>query len=713
MPKNRLALEKSPYLLQHSENPVDWYPWGDEAFDKARMEKKPIFLSIGYSTCHWCHVMEKESFEDPEVAQLMNEAFVSIKVDREERPDLDSIYMTASQMMTGAGGWPLNIILTPDKRPFYALTYIPKQSRFGMMGMLELIPRIREAWLTRQDDVFTAANHAITALRQTVTAGKGEELGKDVLAAAYQELSRRFDEEHGGFSYAPKFPSPHNILFLLRYWNRTKDQDALNMAEKTLRGMRTGGIYDQLGFGFHRYSTDSKWLMPHFEKMIYDQGMLAMAYAEAFQVTGKKEYRETAQEIFTYALREMTSTEGGFYSGEDADSEGKEGKFYLWTEDEIRQILKKEEADLIMKVFNVERQGNFTEQGTEVRTGENILHLKKTVAELATELNIPVQDLDMRLEKGRLELFTARRKRVNPHKDDKILADWNGLLIAAFAKGARVFDKPEYAEAAKKAMDFILKNMRKPDGRLLHRYRDGEAAITAYLDDYAFLIWGLLEIYETTFDVRYLQDALGLNADLLKHFWDDRGGGFYFAPDDGEELIVRKKEIYDGAIPSGNSVAMLNLLRLGRITAYPALEEKAAEIGRAFSREVRQSPSVYTHLMVAVDFAVGPSYEVVIAGDSRADDSKEMLKALSKPYIPNKIVLLRPTEQEEPDITDIAPFTKNQTSIEGKATAYTCRNYSCENPTTDINEMLELLKYLKIDIPLSKAQKPLLDKGFQ
>ncbi len=695
MPRNRLALEKSPYLLQHSENPVDWYPWGDEAFEKARKENKPIFLSIGYSTCHWCHVMEKESFEDPEVAQLMNEAFVSIKVDREERPDLDSIYMAASQMLTGAGGWPLNIILTPDKRPFYALTYIPKQGRFGMTGMLELIPRIREAWLTRQDEVFISANQATTALRQTVMAGKGEELGKDVLMAASQELSRHFDEEHGGFSYAPKFPSPHNILFLLRYWNRTKDPDALNMAEKTLRQMRMGGIYDHLGFGFHRYSTDSKWLVPHFEKMLYDQGMLAIANTEAFQVTGKEEYRETAQEIFTYVLREMTSPEGGFYSGEDADSEGKEGKFYLWTEDEIRQILEKGEADLIIKVFNIEKQGNFTEQGTEVNTGENILHLKKPVTGLASELNIPVQDLEGRLEKARLELFTARRRRVHPHKDDKILTDWNGLLIAAFAKGARVFDKPEYADAAKKAMGFILKNIRKPDGRLLHRYRDGEAAITAYLDDYAFSIWGIIDLYETTFEDGYLQAALELNADLLKHFWDDRGGGFYFAPDDGEDLIVRKKEIYDGAIPSGNSVAMLNLLRLGRITANPALEEKAAEIGRAFSREVRQSPSAYTHLMAAVDFAVGPSCEVVIAGDSRADDTKEMLKAVNKLFIPNKIVLLRPTEQEESGITRIAPFTVNQVDIQGKAAAYVCRNYTCENPTTDINEMLKLLNITK------------------
>ncbi|MEK7850568.1 MAG: thioredoxin domain-containing protein, partial [Deltaproteobacteria bacterium] len=530
MSKNRLASEKSPYLLQHAENPVDWYPWGEEAFGKARVDNKPIFLSIGYSTCHWCHVMEKESFEDPDVAQLMNEAFVSIKVDREERPDLDGIYMTAAQMMAGSGGWPLNIILTPDRNPFYAATYIPRQSRFGAIGMLELIPRIREVWLTRRDEVLTSANQIVNALRQTVRGKRGDELGEDVLRAAYSQLRLLFDEEHGGFGNAPKFPSPHNLIFLLSYWRRTGDKTALDMVEKTLDAMRNGGIYDQIGFGFHRYSTDSKWLLPHFEKMLYDQAMLAMAYTEAFQLTGKKEYRETAQEIFAYVLRDMTSPEGAFYSGEDADSEGKEGKFYLWTEDEIRQILEKVEADLIVKVFNVERQGNFTEQGAEGKTGENILHLKKTVVELASELNIQEGDLLGRIEAGRQKLFIARGKRIRPHRDDKILSDWNGLMIAALAKGARAFDKPEYTNAAKGAADFILKSMSKPDGRLLHRYRDGEAAIAGYLDDYAFLIWGLLELYEATLDAVCLKTAVDMNNVLLDHFWDGEEGGFYFTP---------------------------------------------------------------------------------------------------------------------------------------------------------------------------------------
>lgn len=692
MLKNRLALEKSPYLLQHAENPVDWYPWGNEAFEKARNEKKPVFLSIGYSTCHWCHVMEKESFEDPEVAGLMNEAFVSIKVDREERPDLDSIYMTAAQVMTGSGGWPLNMILTPEKKPFYAGTYIPKESRFGMIGMLELVPRIREVWLKRRDEVYISANQITSALKQTPRGERDEGLDEAVLKTVYQELLQRFDEDNGGFSRAPKFPTPHNILFLLRYWRRTGDENALNMAEKTLRKMRLGGIYDQIGYRFHRYSTDPKWLVPHFEKMLYDQAMLAMAYIEAFQATGKAEYESTAQEIFTYVLREMTAPEGGFYSGEDADSEGKEGKFYLWTEGEIRRILGKEEADLIVKVFNIERYGNFPEQGTEVRTGENILHLRKTFADLASELDMPERELLKRLDDAREELFAGRERRIHPQKDDKVLADWNGLMIAAFAKGARIFERAEYAEAAKKATDFILKNMQRPDGRLLHRYRDGDAAISAYLDDHAFLIWGLLELYETVFDARYIQAASEINTDLLKHFWDDKGGGFYFTPDDGEDHIVRKKEIYDGAVPSGNSVAMLNLLRLGRITANPGLEDRAAEIGRAFSTEVRKSPSAYTQLMVALDFVEGPSYEVVIAGNSNAEDTIAMLKALSKPFLPNKIVLFRPIEQEEPDIIHIAPFTRNQVAMEGKVTAYVCRNYSCQQPTTDINRMLELLR---------------------
>jgi uncharacterized protein YyaL (SSP411 family) len=688
---NRLKSEKSPYLLQHARNPVDWYPWGPEAFETARREMKPIFLSIGYSTCHWCHVMEHESFEDPEVARLMNEVFVSIKVDREERPDLDNIYMTVCQMMTGSGGWPLTIVMTPDKKPFFAGTYFPKESRHGRIGMLDLIPRIQEIWMKRHDEVIKSADQIIAALQQHSRNEPGEELGELTLRTAYERLAQRFDEQHGGFGSAPKFPTPHNLLFLLRYWRRSGNEKALGMVEKTLRAMCRGGIYDHVGFGFHRYSTDPLWLVPHFEKMLYDQALLAMAYTEAYQATGKGEYGQTAREVFSYVLRDMRSPKGAFYSAEDADSEGEEGKFYLWTQEEIQHVLSAEEARLVMVAFAVEKGGNFNEETTGKKGGRNILHLKRELHEIASDLKSPEEQLRARVENARAKLFAAREKRVHPHKDDKILLDWNGLMIAALAKGARVLDEPGYAEAAKGALDFIFKNMRNADGRLLHRYRDGQAALRANVDDYTFLIWGMIELYETTFEARYLQTALKLNDDLLKHFWDEKAGGFYFTADDAEKLLVRQKDIYDGAIPSGNSVAALNLLRLGRITAKADFEEKAVKIGRAFSKAVKQMPSAYTQLLLAVDFGLGPSYEVVIVGKWGADDTKAMIRTLRDHFVPNKIVLLRPSGEESPAITRLAGYTKYQSSIDGKATAYVCLNYTCKLPSTDSAKMLEML----------------------
>jgi uncharacterized protein len=610
--QNRLKLEKSPYLLQHASNPVDWYPWGQEAFEKARKEDKPIFLSIGYSTCHWCHVMERESFEDPEVAKLMNEVFVSIKVDREERPDIDSIYMNVCHMMTGSGGWPLTIIMTPDKKPFFAATYIPKGDRYGRIGMLALIPQIRELWESRKEEVLASGEKIANLLLQLSSTTPGEELGEATIKKAYEQLSRNFDPRYGGFGSAPKFPTPHQLTFLLRYWKRKGDEGALRMVEKTLQAMSRGGISDHVGFGFHRYSTDSEWLVPHFEKMLYDQAMLAMAYLEAYQATGRDEYGKITQEIFTYVLRDMTAPAGGFYSAEDADSEGEEGKFYLWSEKEIKELLTGEEAEYVRRVFNIKRGGNFSEGLGEERTGRNILYLNKSLPEVASELNIPEERLQRVLEGIRQKLFTKRKTRISPHKDDKVLTDWNGLMIAALAKGAQVFDEPKYASAGSRALDFILTKLRTPEGRLYHRYRGGEAAVPAFLDDYAFLIWGLIELYEATFEPSHLQTALSLNDDLLKHFWDDKNGGFYFIAADNEHLLVRKKEIYDGAVPSGNSVAMLNLLRLARMTANHGLEEKAALIGRTFSQEVIGSPAAYTQLMVAVDFGLGPTHELVI-----------------------------------------------------------------------------------------------------
>jgi uncharacterized protein YyaL (SSP411 family) len=691
---NRLIHEKSPYLLQHAYNPVDWYPWGDEAFEKARGENRPMFLSIGYSTCHWCHVMGHESFEDNEVAGLMNEAFVSVKVDREERPDLDHIYMTVSQMITGSGGWPLTIIMTPDKKPFFAGTYIPKHTRFGRTGMVELIPRIRELWSMRYNEVMESAEKIISALKGMDEARPGPDMDISVLERAYNELAGRFDEEYGGFGSDPKFPTPHNLFFMLRYWRRTRNQKALQMVEKTLREMRRGGIYDHIGFGFHRYSTDREWLVPHFEKMLYDQALIAIAYIEAFQTTGSKGYADTAGEIFEYVLRDMTSPEGGFYSAEDADSEGEEGRFYLW-EEEVRAFLGKDEADIICRIFNIEKGGNFRVEASGNKTGANIFYLKDGLAGIAHDLKIPVTELQEKISSARKRLFDVREKRVHPHKDDKILTDWNGLMIAAFARGAQVLGGQTYMDAAIKGADFILNRLRGPDGRLLHRYRGKASGITANVDDYAFMVWGLIEIYEAVFNPDYLKTALELNWDMISLFWDDKRGGLFFTPEDGEKLIIRKRQVYDGAVPSANSVAMLNMLRLARFTGRTDLEERAAEIGRAFSRTIGQMPSVYTQFITAVDFAIGPSYEVVIAGRSDSNDTREMINALHRHFIPNMVTILRPVEEKEPGIDRLAGFVKDHISIDDRATAYVCQDNSCKAPTAEIDEMLESLGIIK------------------
>lgn len=689
---NRLINEKSPYLLKHAKNPVDWYPWGDEAFEKALKEDKPIFLSIGYSTCHWCNVMERESYDDPETAKLMNDAFVSIKVDREERPDIDNVYISICQMMSRNGcGWPLNIIMTPDKKPFFAATYIPKNARFGRSGLMELIPRVKEAWQSRREDILTAANTVTDALKSFSGNTQEVELDKSVINNAYMKLSGRFDEEYGGFGQSPKFPGPHTFMLLLRYWNRTGDKRALLMAEKSLKEISDGGIHDHIGFGFHRYSTDREWLVPHFEKMLYDQALLAIAYTELYQATGKVGYAKTAKNIFTYILRDMTSPEGVFYSAEDADSEGEEGKFYLWTKDEVEKILEKDEAGLIVNVFNLQEGGNYIDQLEGKKTGVNIFHLKGSLGEISSKNNISEKDLERRIEKARKKLFAVREKRIHPYKDDKILTDWNGLVIAALSKEAQAFDEPEYLEAAERAADFILKKMRLSNGRLLHRYRNGEAAIPAMVNDYAYFTWGLLELYEASFQVSYLETAIELTKTLIKHFWDKKDGGFFFSSDDSEKILVPWKDFSDGALPSGNSVSMLNLLRLGRITAIAEFEDKAYRIGRLAAAQASQVPAGFTLFLTALDFRLGPSYEVVISGKPDSEDTKKMIKAIRTRFIPNKVVIFRPDDKKIPDITMVAKFTENQTSLDGKSTAYVCLNYSCNLPTTDINEMLGLL----------------------
>lgn len=679
---NRLVNEKSPYLLQHAYNPVDWYPWSDEAFEKALCEDKPIFLSIGYSTCHWCHVMERESFEDAETANLMNQVFVSIKVDREERPDVDNIYMMVCQMMTGSGGWPLSVIMTPDKKPFFAGTYFPKESRYGRTGFKDLIKSIDDAWRSKRKEIELSAGEITNHLKETYSYNSTKELDLTILEYAYDNLEERFDSSHGGFGTAPKFPSPHNLMFLLRYWKRTGIQKALEMVTKTLIEMRRGGIFDQIGWGFHRYSTDRKWLVPHFEKMLYDQALLIMAYTEAFQADVNNEFKQTADEIVTYVLRDMTAAEGGFYSAEDADSESIEGKFYVWTQDELTDCLGKDDSELISKIYNTSKDGNFHGESTREYSGTNILHL--------TESSEAAISNDERIMKIREKLFEQRDKRIHPYKDDKMLTDWNGLMIAALAKAGRVFDNPKYTSAAELAFAFINNHLTTHDGKLIHRYRNGQSSISANIDDYAFIVWALLELYESTFKKSYIDRAVQLTGISLKHFWDEVNGGFFFSPDYGEPLIVRTKEYYDGAIPSGNSVFAQNLIRLARITADVKYENYAERIFESVSLMVSKNPQEFTQLLSALDFAFGPAYEVIIAGDYSDEKTREILSGLSHHFIPNKVIIL--VDQSNPDLNLSYDHLKSYTAIDSKPAIYVCKNFACNLPTKNIEEALKQLE---------------------
>ncbi|HPT37893.1 MAG TPA: thioredoxin domain-containing protein [Methanothrix sp.] len=680
---NRLLSEKSPYLLQHAHNPVNWYPWGEEAFRAAAKEDRPIFLSIGYSTCHWCHVMAHESFEDPEVAALMNRAFICIKVDREERPDIDQIYMGFAQAMTGRGGWPLTIIMTPDKKPFFAATYIPKSGSRGQAGMMEIIPKVQELWEKKRDQLLDSADKIIDFIRSQSKPPAGADaanLDETALDRGYEALSSIYDPQNGGFGTAPKFPSPHNLFFLLRYWHRTGDEHALQMVEETLKAMRQGGIYDHVGFGFHRYSTDAQWLVPHFEKMLYDQALMAIAYIETFQATGKEEYGKTAGEILDYVLRDMTAPQGGFLSAEDADSEGEEGKFYLWTAQELKESLEGEEFRLLIRLFDVHESGNFEKQ-------RNILRLRSSLQDAAAVLKISLPDLCERMERLRTRLFLAREKREHPLKDDKILTDWNGLMIAALAKAAQALQgakAAEYERAAIKAAEFILQENATADGRLLHRYRNG-AGIAANLDDYAFLIWGLLDLYEAVFDAKYLKKAMELNESMMEHFWDKDmdQGGLFFSPDDGEDLLLRKKEYYDGAIPSGNSIAMHNLLRLMHLFGRTELEEKAWKLANGAPRT---SGFGQTMLLCSLDYAIGPTSEVALLGSREDATIAEMLRAMRSRFLPNKSTVL----VDGKEIREIVSFSRNLPLDEETASAYVCTDHACSLPVRGPKELMML-----------------------
>ena len=687
--QNRLADSQSPYLLQHASNPVDWYPWGDEAFEKAKAENKPIFLSIGYSTCHWCHVMEHESFEDSTVASQMNEYFVNIKVDREEMPEVDHLYMSVCQAMTGRGGWPLTIVMTPDKEPFFAGTYFPKQGRGQRAGMLQIVPSLANSWKLKQNEIRESIKKIKDYLVQINTSVPGDEWDETMIKEAFTQYASRFDPDYGGFGKAPKFPSPHNLILLLRYSKLYDDPTALKMVETTLHYMRLGGVFDHIGLGFHRYSTDKRWLLPHFEKMLYDQAMISMAYLEAYQLTGKEQYAQVAREIFTYVLRDMTHKEGGFYSAEDADSEGEEGIFYIWSKEELIEILGPEDGTRMAKIFGFSDNGNFHDEATGQSTGMNIPHLPRSKDELAKKSGMSLDEFDGFVEMSRQQLFDVREKRIHPLKDDKILTDWNGLMIAALSLGGQVLNEPDYITAAERAAKFVEKNLRDKKGRLVKRYRLGKAGLSPHLDDYSFMVWGLLNLYEATFDTKYLAKAIEL-TDIMNEDFSDENGGYFIGSKDAEKLMVRAKDSYDGAIPSGNSVAVMNLFRLSKITGNTQWVDIADKALKAFTNQAKNSPTGFAHMLTGFMFDLKDPKELVIVADGKTERTQELIQQIRENYSPNKVVLFKDISDPDP-LVEIASWTKAHSMMDGKPTFYVCENFACKRPTTNIKTVLNYL----------------------
>ncbi len=684
MKTNKLINEKSPYLLQHAHNPVSWMPWGDEAFEKAKKQDKPIFLSVGYSTCHWCHVMAKESFEDVEMAQKLNDAFVCIKVDREERPDIDSIYMTVCQMLTGSGGWPLSVFMTPDKHAFFAGTYFPKESKWGRQGLMEIADKIDHLWKEQRDKIMASAESISSQLNKEVHTSSNILPNKKIFFEAYRGLAESYDSENGGFGTAPKFPVPSNILFLLRYYQTHDSEPALEIVNNTLYKMRNGGIYDQIGFGFHRYSTDEKWLVPHFEKMLYDQALISQAYIEAYQATKDEFYKQTAEEIFEYILRDMTGENGGFYSAEDADSEGVEGKFYVWTYKEIKEILG-DEAPLFCKAFGILKEGNYFENFENEPAGNNILHVFESTEDLSKKHGITNSEVTKRLNKSRELLFNKRNKRIRPGLDDKILTDWNGLMIASLAKAAIIFDNKKYLEAAENAHSFILKNMMDENNTLHHRYRDGDVGIEATLDDYAFFIYGTIELYMATLKSEYLKLSVNLEKTVRELFFDKENGGYFMVPSSRKDLIARKKEVYDGATPSGNSIMLMNLARLWKMTGKNEYFDIAEKTTKAFTNTIEAAPGIFTHFLSALNLLLNDSIEIVVVANTK--ESHKILYLLNNVYQPNMVIIGKIGGDE--NIKLLAPFTKDMKALDGKPTIYLCRDFACERPTSDINEVIK------------------------
>jgi uncharacterized protein YyaL (SSP411 family) len=679
---NRLINETSPYLLQHAHNPVDWYAWGEEAFERARREDRPILLSIGYRACHWCHVMEEESFEDEAIAQLMNDNFINIKVDREERPDLDTIYMNAVQMMTGSGGWPMTVFLTPDGRPFYGGTYFPPVDRYGMPGFPRILIAIAEAYRAQRDEIENNAESMLGELKRLDRIAPQEgELSFEIADQAANLLLRTLDPVHGGFGNKPKFPPSMTLSFLLRQHHRTKDQSALNAVELTLEKMARSGMYDQLGGGFHRYSVDEKWLVPHFEKMLYDNALLSRVYLEAFLATGKEFYRRIATETLDYVVREMTDRSGGFYSTQDADSEGEEGKFFVWTPAEVAALLGEDDARLFCRYFDVSQYGNFE--------GHSILHVEEDVDVIARFMRVTPERMNEAIERGKRVLFEAREKRVKPYRDEKILTAWNGLMLRSFAEAARALDRSDYLEVAVRNADFLLTHLRR-DGRLLRTRKDGQSKLNAYLEDYAYVIDGLLALYEATFDLRWFEEARALTGAMIEQFRDEEGGGFFFTSADHESLITRTKDFYDNATPAGNSVAARALIKLSLLTGEEDYRRMAEEILQLMKPAMMRAPNAFGFLLSALDLFLAAPFEIAIIGDAGADDTRAMINAVFKRYLPNKVVAFAAPGDSRS--AQRIKLLEGRGQLDGQATAYVCRNFYCEAPVSGAEALAERLR---------------------
>ncbi len=676
---NRLAHEKSPYLLQHAHNPVDWYPWEDEAFEKARRENKPVFLSIGYSTCHWCHVMERESFENERIAALMNRYFVCVKVDREERPDIDNIYMNAAYATSGGGGWPLSIFMTPSGEPFYCGTYFPPQDYGGRPGFATVLLSVAKQWDADPEQIGRIGKEVVAHLKTADPTAGRTTLTDTIFAEALARKKREFEPKFGGFSGGPKFPMGHSLSTLLRLYRRGKDENALRMVTFTLDHMAGGGIYDHLGGGFHRYSVDEEWLVPHFEKMLYDQALLAIAYLEAWQLTSTPRYERVVRETLEYVLRDMTHEEGGFFSAEDADSEGEEGRFYLWTREEILGILDRETAELVCEFYAVTFGGNFE--------GKTILTAHAGLEEFAAERNLDLAAFRQTLEAARGVLLAGRARRVRPSRDEKILVDWNGLMISALAQAARCFEEPSYAEAASRAADFILARIHRDDGRLLKHWQGGPSEHPGLLEDYAFFANGLVDLFLTTYGPRRLHEAIRLADDMIELFWDSGEGGFFLTAGDAAPLIFRPKEVYDSAIPSGNGSALFLLARLAHLTNEPRFREKVEATVGAFAASVQRHPSGCASFLNGFDIVHGPTREIVVAGPPDAPEAVEFLRAVRRRFLPRTVTIVRASDE----LDALIPFAKDHHSFHERPTFYICQNYACQLPTASVSEALALI----------------------